>query len=136
MSESESRVSLVNLMGGLAVERFDDELARVLANIVDPNTPAAAKREVTLKLSFKPDKGRDLGQVDIAVSSKLAPAEKVSTRVFIAVTKAGPVATEHNPNQPRLPFDQPAVEPLAASLAAARDGVTNVAALRPAGGGK
>lgn len=105
---AEERVSLVNLMGGLAVERFDDELAKVLTNIVDPNTPANAKREITLKLGFKPDKGRDLGAVEILVSSKLAPAEKMAPRVFISLTRSGPVATEHNPNQPMLPMDMPA----------------------------
>lgn len=98
------QVGLVSLMGGLAVERFDDEFAKVLANIVDPNTPPTAKREITLKLSFKPDKGRDLGAVEIQVSSKLAPAEKMGTRLFISLTRSGPVATEHNPNQPLLPM--------------------------------
>lgn len=102
------KVSLANLLGGVAVERFDDELARVLANIVDPNTPAEAKREITLKLSFKPDKSRDMGKVEIQVNSKLAPAEKLGTRMFIAMTKAGPVATEHNPRQPMLPMNEPA----------------------------
>lgn len=106
--EEEERVSLTNLMHGLAVERFDDELAKVLANIVDPNTPPAAKREITLKVSFKPDKNRDMGAVEIAVSSKLAPAEKVTTRLFIAMTKNGPVATEHNPKQMPLPMAEPA----------------------------
>jgi len=96
-------VSLATVMGGLAIERFDDELRKVLENIVDPNTPATAKREVTIKVSIKPDRSRDLGQVEIAVSSKLAPAEKCATRVFIAMTKNGPVATEHNPTQPVLP---------------------------------
>lgn len=108
MPEDVERLSLANLMGGLAVERFDDELAKVLANIVDMNAPATAKREVTLKVSFKPDKSRDLGAVEIAVSSKLAPAEKVATRVFIALTRSGPVATEHNPKQLGLPYNEPA----------------------------
>lgn len=100
----QDQVSLTSLMGGLAVERFDDELAKMLANIVDPNTPPTAKREITLKMSFKPDKGRDLGAVEIQVSSKLAPAEKMGTRLFISLTRSGPVATEHNPNQPLLPM--------------------------------
>jgi hypothetical protein len=109
----DEKVSLATLLGGVAVERFDDELARVLANIVDPNTPAEAKREVTLKLSLKPDKGRDMGRVEVAVSSKLAPAEKLGTRMFISMTRSGPVATEHNPQQPMLPMSEAApVTPL------------------------
>lgn len=119
MAQEVERISLATLMGGLAVERFDDELDKVLANIVDPNTPPTAKRSITLQVSFKPDKGRDLGGVEIAVSSKLAPAEKMGTRVFISLTRQGPVATEHNPNQPMLPMGEPAV---------------SVAQLRPVGG--
>lgn len=119
----EMRVSLATLLGGVAVERFDDELARVLGNIVDPNTPAEAKREITLKLSFKPDKSRDMGKVEIAVSSKLAPAEKLGTRMFIAMTRQGPVATEHNPNQPVLPYaDQAPVAPVTPIRPVAIDG--------------
>ena len=75
----------------------------ILQNIVDPNTPAATKRKIKLEVTFKPDKTRDLGNVEIAVQSTLAPAEKSVTRVFIALTKNGPVATEHNPKQPSLP---------------------------------
>lgn len=101
-------VSLATLMGGLAVERFDDEMQNVLKNIVDPNTPAKAKRSIKLEVTFKPDRDRDMGHIEIAVSSKLAPAEKAQTRVFIAMTKSGPVATEHNPNQPILPEIQAA----------------------------
>ena len=104
----EARVSLANLLGGVAVERFDDELTRVLANIVDRNTQAEAKREIVLKMSFKPDKMRDMGKVEIQVSSKLAPAEKLGTRMFIAITKTGPVATEYDPRQPLLPMNDPA----------------------------
>ncbi len=104
MPDEEGRVCLATLGGGVALERFDDELERVLRNIVDPMTPATAKREITLKVSFKPDASRDLGKVEIAVSSKLAATEKQETRVFISQTRNGPVATEHNPRQPQLPF--------------------------------
>jgi hypothetical protein len=98
-----AEVGLTTLMGGLAVERFNDALAEVLKNIIDPNTPAKAKRGIKLEVTFKPGRDRDLGDVELAVSAKLAPAEKSVTRMFIALTKAGPVATEYNPNQPQLP---------------------------------
>lgn len=105
MVEGDEKLGLSTLMRGVALERFDDELAKVLANIVDPNTVPTAKREITLKLEVKPDKSRDLGAVSVSVQSKLAPAEKLGTRVFISMTKGGPVATENNPNQLRLPME-------------------------------
>jgi len=96
-------VSLANLMGGQAVEWFDSELQKVVENIVDPNTPPTAKREITLKLTIKPDKNRDMACPELTVTSKLAGGEKKMTRVFIALTKGGPVLTESNPHQPQLP---------------------------------
>ena len=102
MNEIEE-LSVATMLGGAIVERVNDELAKVLMNVVDPNTPATAKRELTLKISFKPEKDRSMGNVSIAVTSKLAAPEQMGTRLFIAMTKAGPVATEYNPNQPMLP---------------------------------
>ena len=116
------KVSLATLLGGLAVERFDDELARVLMNIVDPNTPAEKVRGVTLKVSIKPDKNRGLGRVSLSVSSQMASAANVETAVFISQTRNGVVATEHNPNQLPLPM-----EPV---------GVTQLRPVSPAGGSK
>lgn len=96
-------LSLATMLNGAVIERVDDELAKVLLNVVDPATPATAQRTVTLKLTFKPEKDRSMGSVAIAVSSKLADVEKMGTRLFISMTRVGPVATEYNPNQPALP---------------------------------
>lgn len=112
MAEIEE-LSLATMLGGAVIERVNDELARVLLNTVDPNTNPTAKRKVKLELVFKPEKDRSMGSVEVSVTSALAPAEKISTRLFIALTKAGPVATEFNPNQPKLPgVDAATVTPL------------------------
>ena len=106
-------LSLLTLMGGLAVERFDDELTKVLENIIDPNTKPDATRSITLKVTMKPNKNRGLSDMILEVGSKIANPDKASTTVFIAMTKTGPVATEHNPNQPSLPLEPAAtVTPL------------------------
>jgi hypothetical protein len=44
--------------------------------------------------------------IDIECKSTLAPALPLGTKVFIGVTKDGPVATEHNPQQLCLPVDE------------------------------
>jgi hypothetical protein len=104
-------LSIATLLGGAVIERINDELAKLSMNVVDPNTQATAKREVNVKICVKPEKDRSMGAVEIAVTSKLAPADKMGTRLFISLTKAGPVMTEYNPNQLQLP------EVLAASSA-------------------
>jgi hypothetical protein len=98
------RVSLDNLGRGAAIERFDDELRRVLENILDPNT-TIAKRSVTLKVTIKPDEERALCQVDVDCKSSMAPVRPFKTNMFVGRDSHGVIATEHNPNQMRLDFD-------------------------------
>lgn len=93
MSEVET-MSLLNLGGGGAVEKFDDEMKRVLENILDRNTGEGA-RSVTLTVVLKPDVNRDICQVGISCKSKLMPVQPFGTSVFIGVDpKVGACAIE------------------------------------------
>lgn len=96
---SEDFVSLANLGDGAASERFDIELRRVIENIMDTNTKATAKREITLKVVMKPDDDRDYSDVEIHITSKVAPIRPYPTTVYIGIHKGEPVAKEHNPKQ-------------------------------------
>ena len=91
-------VSLDNLGRGAAVEKFDDELRKVLENILDPNTTLAA-REVTLKVKLTPDETRGISVTDIVCSSKIAPRKPFRTTLFVGKDVDGVVATEPNPGQ-------------------------------------
>lgn len=103
---SDEKLSLLNLGGGAAIERFDDELQAVLDNISDPNTQESAAREVVLKVKITP-KERSYAKVEIDCRSKLAPAEKYDTNVYIGVdTRGRSEAFEHNPEQLKLQFEQ------------------------------
>ena len=108
MVTNEDRVSLANLARGAALERFDDELQRVLNNIADPNTADGA-RELKLTVKIKPDASRGTGKVEIICSSKTQPAKPCATMIFIGQEGKQAVAFEHNPDQLKLP-----VPPLAA----------------------
>ena len=101
----EEVVSLASLAGGAAIERFDDELARVVANILDPNTDEKATRTITLKVKVKPGRDRDFGAVSFSVGSQLAQARPVETLVYFGVADGQLVAVENNPKQARL-FDE------------------------------
>jgi hypothetical protein len=105
MPESkEEYVDIVSLGRGAAVELFNDELNRVLTNILDPNTDAKALRSLTLTVKFKPSEDRDLAGVTMEVKSKLASPKGVGTVVFIGKEAGHPVAMERNPKQPELPM--------------------------------
>lgn len=96
-------VTLQNLGGGAAAEQFNHELNRVLENIMDHNTKATTPREITLKIKIKPDDDRELADLEIHCSSKLATVKPYPTQIYIGVQRGGEVvATEYNPKQLRL----------------------------------
>ena len=100
--ESE-RASLLTLLRGGVVEMFDDELEKVAANILDPNTSETATRVVTIKVSIKPDVNRSMAATAVSVVAKLAPVKPQGTALFFGSQRGKAVVTEHNPDQQRLP---------------------------------
>lgn len=100
---SEKTVSLETLGRGAAVEKFNQELARVVANILDPNTPPEKARAVTLKVTIKPDKNRLAASVKIECTSSCAPADGFATQFFMGRSKTGQIiAVEQDPRQMSL----------------------------------
>jgi hypothetical protein len=63
-------------------ELFNAELQKVKNNISDLTTSATTKREIILKISFKPDKEREKIETDVSVSSKLCPIEPFKTNLY------------------------------------------------------
>lgn len=98
-------VTLYTLGGGAAHELFQEELTKVIDNILDVNTDSDAVREVSLKVRIKPDKG-DRGQADVLISctSKTAAISAVGSRFYLGKKEGKPIAYEHNPKQ--LIFDE------------------------------
>lgn len=107
MEQEQERLSLINLSAGVAIEKFDDELQRVLDNITDPNTIEDAAREITLKVKITPNNDREIGKVEIDCFPKLAKNKPYATQIVIGKDGRGlAVALEYNPQQARLKFDQ------------------------------
>lgn len=104
-------VSLVNVGGGAAVEKFDEEFRKVLENILDPNTPAKAVRTISLDIKIKPNDNRDYCAVEIGCTSKMSAAKVFETQMFVGrdLSRGGAVlATEHNPRQMNMFEPNPA----------------------------
>ena len=74
MAPKFNEMTLANLGEGAAVERFQEELTKVIENILDPNTEAETKRAVVMKVTIKPDKGRVHGRVEVTCEARLAAA--------------------------------------------------------------
>lgn len=92
-------ITLASLAGGVAIEKFDNELRLVVENILDPNTEPTADRVITLKVTIKPDKDRGWGTIKIQSMTKLAADVAYSTRAFFGTKDGRAIACEDNPNQ-------------------------------------
>lgn len=77
------RKSILQMARGAIEERADYEMTRLIENILDPNTPASAKRTLTLTLTLSPDDERQTIGVSCSAKSKLAPTNPVNTMLFI-----------------------------------------------------
>jgi hypothetical protein len=99
-------MTLGTIAAGALEELFGAELAKVLANIQDINTDAKAKREIAIKLIFAPTEDRDMTEVKVQCSAKLAGLLTVKTRAFVGRQDGRLVMVEHNPKQLAM-FDDP-----------------------------
>lgn len=107
MAEAEKVVTLSTIAGGAAVERFEEELNKVLRNIEDPNTDPEKKRSIVLKFDLFPSKLRDNFQVIVSSESKVAPVTPADATCFIIKQAGRRVAVAYDPQQGRLFKEQP-----------------------------
>jgi len=94
-----SEVTLTTLAGGGAVELFEHEFKKVLANILDPNTDAESKRSVTLEVVIEPHESRESGAIVVKVKSKLAFPRPLGSLVHFGEHQGRPVAVGFDPRQ-------------------------------------
>ena len=113
-------VTLDTIGGGALSELFDAELSRILSNITDPNTDPKSKRVMTIQVKFTPNRDRDIADVELTCSSKLAGIMTISTQLFMGKHKGKLIAVESDPRQSNL-FDRER-QPIAAVADFKKDG--------------
>ena len=104
------RLTLSNL-GGRDVngrsgceEMFQESLSEVLSNIARLDTEATAVREIAIKIKIKPNADRNVGDVEINTSTKLAPLNSAHGRIALGNVFGEQIAV---PLQETMPlFDQ------------------------------
>jgi hypothetical protein len=99
-------ISLETLAGGALAEMFEHELARVLANIANPNTPSTAAREIVVKVRIKPNENRDIGQITATCFANLPRNLPAVTQAYLGMNEGVLMAVEADPRQPGL-FGEP-----------------------------
>lgn len=99
-------VSILDLARGAILEQVDNESAKVLSNILDPNTDAKKARKLTITVTFKSDDSREIIACEAQAKSTLAPVMPIATRIYVEQDKDGnPRAmelTKADPNQMSL----------------------------------
>lgn len=81
--ESNTKKSILQMANGAFMERADYEITRLLANILDPNTSATAKRKLTVTLELKADDTRQNIAVSVTAKSTLAATNPVTTSLYV-----------------------------------------------------
>jgi hypothetical protein len=88
-------LTLAGLADGAADELFTAALVRVLENIQDPNTDWKPRRHITLDVIFGVDEQRQLGEVELRCTTKLAGIRGVKTLVSYGRSGGRDCAVEH-----------------------------------------
>lgn len=98
-------VTISTIANGALFELVDRELERVVADILDLNTEAEAKRSVSIKITIAPDKNRGFGVAMIEVSSSLGKPKPVGSTMFFG-RKNGKIVVLENATQQGEMFDK------------------------------
>lgn len=77
------KVSLLEMARGGFLERVDYEMAKVIDNILDPNTKATAKRRITITMDLTPDDSRQNVAVKFVAKPTLAETYPLTTSLCI-----------------------------------------------------
>lgn len=89
MPQIVNKKSVLEMAMGAIAEITDYEVERVVANIMDPNTNATAKRKITITLTFAPDDYRQQIGMDAQAKTTLAPIQPVRTSLCITKARDG-----------------------------------------------
>lgn len=76
-------INLTEFADGAFAEKVNIEILKVLENLADPNTDPKKARTVTVKITMKGDGNRDLANVSVSATSKLAPAKEIETKIIL-----------------------------------------------------
>lgn len=94
-------VNVLELAKGAIIEQIDLETAKIMSNILDPNTNATKARKLTVTLTFKADDDREFISCEAQTKSTLAPVKPIATRLFVEADRDG------NPRAAELTRDDP-----------------------------
>lgn len=75
--------SLLEMARGAFLEQVDYEMAKVIDNILDPNTKATGKRKITVTMELTPDDSRRQIGVSFATKLALVATNPLTTSLYV-----------------------------------------------------
>ena len=75
--------SILEMARGAFLEQVDYEMAKVIDNILDPNTKATGKRRITVTMELVPDDSRAKIAVSFATKLALVATNPLTTSLYV-----------------------------------------------------
>lgn len=75
-------IDATELAGGDLIDKLNAAIAEVAGNVLDSSTPPKAPRKILAEITFRPDGGREVLDVSIDVSTKLAKRGKSTEAIL------------------------------------------------------
>ena len=99
--------NISNLAEGAVQEKIDQEVRKIVANILDVNTAFKPSRKLIIDVEFSSDSTRQVIETNVTVKSKIQPSESVSTLMMAGRNDSGYIqAAELKSNAPgQMYFD-------------------------------
>lgn len=83
-SEKTFEKSILEMAQGGFLEQVDYKMSDIIENILDPNTKATGKRQITVTMELIPDDSRRQIVVRFSTKLKLVEANPLTTSLYIA----------------------------------------------------
>lgn len=97
-------IAVENINGGRLALHINEQLKAAIADVVDPNKPATAKRSVSVTIEIQPSKSRREAKVTYGVKTSLAAPEKEESYINIGRLHGEPFASNNLIEEQPLPF--------------------------------
>lgn len=91
--------SLDQLMDGALVERFNQELSKLMENVFDMRTDPNKRRRISLIFDFKPNERRDAAEMSADVKIVTAPPTPLTQTVLMSISDDGHVRITERTDQ-------------------------------------
>ena len=91
--------SLDQLMDGALVERFNQELTKLMENVFDLRTDPSKRRRISLIFDFKPNERRDAAEMSADVKIVTAPPIPLKQTILMSVSDDGHVRLTERTDQ-------------------------------------